>query len=70
MPKPSLDRYDNYRQITARFAGQATCGHPIRKGDVIGWNVRLHKTQCADCWRKWSAEVREEAAAEAGIPCY
>lgn len=58
------DRFDNYREITARFAGTGLCGHPIAKGDRIGFN-RRHGTRCAECWRKWVAENAAAAADEA-----
>lgn len=47
---PNADRFDNYRDIAARFDSTGTCGHDIRKGDRIGWHPKLKKTQCADCW--------------------
>jgi len=49
------DRFDNYRPITARFPSTGNCGHPIAKGDVIGWSKR-HGCKCASCWSKWTAE--------------
>lgn len=63
------NRFDNYREITAKFNSTGTCGHAIKKGDRIGWN-RTHGTHCANCWAKWSAENREADAVEAGyMPC-
>ena len=60
----SADRFDNYREIDARFASTGTCGHAIAKGDRIGWHPRLKKTQCADCWARWVAENAEADALE------
>lgn len=57
------DRFDNYREITARFDSVGACGHPIKTGDRIGWNKR-HGCRCADCWEKWSAENAAAAADE------
>ena len=59
------DRFDNYREITARFDSTGKCGHLIRTGDRIGWN-RKHGAQCADCWAKWTVENREADLIEAG----
>ncbi len=55
----SADRFDNYREIDARFASTGSCGHEIAKGDPIGWHPRLKKTQCAACWQRWCAENAE-----------
>ena len=60
------DRFPNYRTITAKFDSTGSCSHPIRQGDVIGWNPRAKRTQCAACWRAWVAENREADAIEAG----
>jgi hypothetical protein len=59
------DRFDNYRDITARFDSTGNCGHPIKKGDRIGYSKR-HGCKCADCWSKWSAENAEADAMERG----
>ena len=53
------DRFYNYREISARFKSDGSCGHAIVKGDRIGWNPGNKKTQCADCWRRWCAENAE-----------
>ncbi len=60
------DRFDNYREIDARFASTGSCGHAISKGDRIGWHPSLKKTQCADCSRRWVAENAEAEAYERG----
>lgn len=57
--------YNQYREIAARFESKGTCGHEIHKGDVIGYSPAPRKwldaeTQCAECWRKWSADVANE----------
>lgn len=54
--------YNKYRELVAKFDSQASCGHPTKKGDVIGWASGKPKgeTQCAECWRKWTAEVMSE----------
>lgn len=61
----TANRFDNYREITAKFDSTGECGHPIKKGDRIGWNKR-HGCQCANCWSRWVAENREADAIEAG----
>lgn len=58
------DRFDNYRELDARYPSTGTCGHDIRKGDRIGWHPGLKKTQCADCWDSWREEVRAEYSGE------
>jgi hypothetical protein len=60
------DRFPYYRGILARFDSVGSCGHDIRKGDRIGWNPRVRKTQCAACWRAWLGENAEADAIEAG----
>ncbi len=66
------DRFDSYREIQARFDSTGSCGHPIKRGDVIGWNKRVRKTQCAACWARWVAENREADQIESGYgpQCY
>jgi hypothetical protein len=61
----SQNRFDNYRNIVAKFDSTGACGHPIKKGDRIGWHSK-HGARCAACWEKWSAENHEAAAVEAG----
>ncbi len=58
------DRFDNYREIEARFASTGSCGHEIAKCDPIGWHPKLKKTQCAACWQRWCAENAEAEMAE------
>ena len=60
------DRFDNYREIDARFASTGSCGHPISKGDRIGYHPSLKKTQCSDCWRRWTNENAEAEMMERG----
>ena len=62
----SADRFDNYREIDARFASTGTCGHAIAKGDRIGWHPILKKTQCTACWQRWCAENAEADVLERG----
>ncbi len=62
----TADRFDNYRDLDARFASTGTCGHAIAKGDSIGWHPTLKRAQCADCWRRWVAENVEAEAMERG----
>lgn len=59
------NRFDNYREIVSKFNSTGTCGHPIQKGDRIGWN-RKYGCYCANCWDRWVAENREADAIEAG----
>lgn len=61
----SANRFDNYREIRAKFNSTGACGHAIKKGDVIGWNKR-YGCQCSNCWSRWVAENREADAIEAG----
>lgn len=61
----TADRFDNYREITAKFDSTGKCGHPIKKGDRIGYN-RNFRPPCAACWSKWVAENREADAIESG----
>ena len=71
----SKDRFDYYRGIEARFASTGSCGHPIAKGDRIGFNPSVRdekgqkKTQCASCWAKWTAENEEADRLEAMSGC-
>jgi hypothetical protein len=60
------DRFPYYREIAARFDSTGSCGHEIRKGERIGWNPRVKKTQCAACWAQWTAENAEADAIERG----
>lgn len=63
------DRFDNYREIAAKFDSTGVCGHPIKKGDRIGYN-KAHGCRCTDCWTKWVEENREADAIENhGAPC-
>ncbi len=59
-------RFNDYREITARFDSTGTCGHPIRKGDRIGWAMRFRETHCTACWDRWCAENAEADAIESG----
>lgn len=61
----TADRFDNYREITAKYNSTGKCGHRIHAGDRIGWNKR-HGVYCQACWEKWYAENQEAAAIEAG----
>lgn len=54
------DRFDNYREIAARFDSTGNCGHPIKNGETIGYN-RQHGCKCAACWAKWVQENSEAA---------
>ena len=61
----SPNRFSNYRDITAQREDTATCGHPIHRGDLIGWNRPARRTVCATCWRRWVEENREADQMEA-----
>ena len=61
----TADRFSNYREITAKFDSTGKCGHPIKKGDRIGYN-KNHGCHCSSCWSKWVAENREADAIESG----
>lgn len=60
----NADRFDNYREITARFDSIGKCGHAIKRGDLIGYN-RRHGARCSACWANWKAENLEAAQYEA-----
>lgn len=60
----SSNRFDNYGTITARFDSIGSCGHPITKGETIGYNPRAKKAVCPDCWRRWQAENEAAEADE------
>ena len=63
------NRFDNYREITARLDSTGRCGHPIKRGDRVGWH-KHHGARCSACWQTWKAENAEAAAIEAGhMPC-
>jgi hypothetical protein len=64
------DRFANYREIVARFASTASCGHEVQPGDRIGYNPRLKptKTVCPACWRRWVAESRAADLYESNLP--
>ena len=58
-------RYNDYRELTAKFDSQGKCGHSVKKGDVIGIAYTRYPkeshVQCAECWRKWTNDVRNES---------
>jgi hypothetical protein len=58
------NRFENYREITAKFDSKGSCGHAIKRGDVIGWH-KTHGAKCPDCWSTWSAENAAAAQDEA-----
>lgn len=65
----NANRFDNYRELVAKFDSVGACGHSIKAGEVIGWH-RLHGAQCPTCWRRWSEENAEADRIEAGVqPC-
>lgn len=60
------DRFDNYRELTAKFPGTCkSCSGPVKKGDRIGWNKR-HGVVCPSCWNKWVEENRQADEIERG----
>jgi hypothetical protein len=52
------NRFGNYKEITAKFNSNGQCGHPIKKGERIGYN-KTHGCFCAGCWGVWVAENAE-----------
>ncbi len=58
-------RFDDYREITAKFDSKSTdCGSKvggpdIKNGDAIGYCRRggTSHSLCADCWRAWVSEI-------------
>ena len=68
-PVESGPRFNDFREITAKFGSTGTCGHPIDKGDRIGFAPRKRRgapvsTCCATCWARWVSEVAEADLAE------
>ena len=67
-------RYSEHRELVARFDSKGDCGHPIKKGDVIGYAARGGKphrkthTCCAGCWSRWVEENREADLYEESLP--
>ena len=54
-------RFNDHREIAARFDSVGSCGHDIKKGDTIGYARRgrdVH-TNCPACWSAWVAENQE-----------
>lgn len=66
------DRFQNYISIAARFDSTGTCGHPIKRGDPIGYNRVLRRTSCRDCWATWVFENQQADAMERELAtgCY
>lgn len=64
----STARFNDYREIAAKFDSTGSCGHPIKKGDRIGYARKggQSHTSCPNCWSRWVAENREAAAIESG----
>jgi hypothetical protein len=65
------DRFDNYRGILSRYAGQCEygkCTTKFPKGVFIGYHPGLKKVVCPDCWNKWQSENAEAALHEANNP--
>ncbi len=63
------NRFSNYIEITAKFDSEGACGHPIKRGQVIGYN-RTHGTRCESCWKTWKAENAEAEMYERALPDY
>lgn len=57
-----MPRFDT-RIITARFAGTAADGTPVRKGDRIAWCARTRKVLTADPRKIEEIEGEQVAAA-------
>lgn len=58
-------RFNQYREIAATFDSVGTCGHPIKRGDRIGYARGVGRwdraeTQCAACWSAWRATVASD----------
>lgn len=47
--------------IQAKFDSTGTCGHPIKKGDRIGWDKYKRLTICKECTEQ---HERDTAAAD------
>lgn len=61
----NADRFNNYREMIARYTGKCSCGATIKPGQVMGYHAGLKKGKCAHCWQSWSAENREADMYEA-----
>jgi hypothetical protein len=51
-------RFDDLREMTARFASMGACGHAIKQGERIAYGRGA--AYCETCYRKWASEVQEE----------
>lgn len=49
-------RFADFRPITAKYASIGTCGHPIAKGDLIGFAPKAKETCCRPCLTRWQGE--------------
>lgn len=68
----SQPRFNDYREIIAKFDSTGSCNHPIKRGESIGYSrfKGTSFTQCHNCWVKWVNENREADAMENGyMPC-
>lgn len=64
------DRFDNYREIRAKYASTDRYGNEIKKGDLIGYNPQNKKVIAKDAWSKWVYENRSAQAYEdTGFDC-
>lgn len=69
----SARNFNQYRELVAKFDSAGTCGHPIARGDVIGFS-RLGRwsspqTQCAQCWDAWKRSVASDDFDAAQMGC-
>jgi|GEM_PF-2302449 len=52
-------RFNDHRELTAKFHSIGTCGHEIMKGQRIGYATSRSGRKsviCPACWAKWCAE--------------
>ena len=74
-----LARFNDYREIAAKYAGKSTAcgskvgGHDIDVGDLIGYSAFGYRTDrigvkaltiCANCWQSWCWEISAAQALE------
>jgi hypothetical protein len=50
--------FDEFKQRAAKFDADATCGHGVERGDIVGYSKR-HGLICAFCWQKWKEQIDE-----------
>lgn len=52
-----------YSELWAKYDSVGDCGHPIKKGEHIGFNFYYKKTKCKACWQTEKDAIRAEQLA-------